>query len=69
MKILLLVTLFSAMAATSACDNRVPKSESETRPPMTQRMDEPPRTTEPSPAPADPVRPRDPTQAPLGPNK
>lgn len=70
MKTISAITLLVAAGALSACDDKVPKPELETRPPATGGMaaPTPPPVEPPSAAPA-PTQPGDPTQAPYGPNK
>lgn len=70
MKTISAITLLVAAGALSACDDKAPKPELETRPPATGGMaaPTPPPVEPPSAAPA-PTQPGDPTQAPYGPNK
>lgn len=70
MKLISVISLILAAGALSACDDKTPKPELETRPPATGGLTVPaPNTVEtPNAAPA-PTQSLDPTQAPYGPNK
>ena len=70
MKSINAIALVAFAAAMSACNDKVPKPEMESRPPSTGGMTAPtPSAVEPAPGGQPPTQPDNPTQAPFGPNK
>ena len=70
MKSITAIALVVFAAALSACNDKVPKPEMESRPPSTGGMTAPtPPAVEPPPGGQAPTQPDNPTQAPFGPNK
>ncbi len=61
MKSLAVIALLASAAALSACDDKAPKPELETRPPATGGMTHPAPTPEPAPA----SQPGEPTPVPM----